>query len=106
MSSNSEVIFRDDVPSMSSNSLRVNRCMPSCNLKFCLKDEAWFIDKYRKAFFFDEQEVYHHRSRNHSCLAWNDFVRLRDAAQTVYASAERLDLTSSFPTAITLIRSE
>ena len=45
----------------------INRIIPSCNLKFHLKDKVWFNDECRKAFL-DKQEVYHLWNRNHSHL--------------------------------------
>ena len=39
--------------------------------------------------FLNNQEAYHLWSRNHSRLTWSNFVRLRNATHSVYASAER-----------------
>ena len=57
-------------------------------MTFCNKDKAWFNSDCKNANL-EKNEAYNLWRRNKSQLTWNNFVRLRSAAQDVYALAER-----------------
>ena len=66
----------------------IDRHVPSRVLTFRNKDKAWFNDDCRRAYL-EKQEAYNLWKRNRSDLTWNNYVRLRSAAQEVYGLAER-----------------
>ena len=66
----------------------IDRRVPSRVMTFRNKDKAWFNSDCKEACL-EKNEAYNLWRRNRSHLTWNNYVRLRSAAQDVYALAER-----------------
>ena len=67
----------------------VNRRVPTKIIRSRLRDKVWFNDDCRVAFQ-DKQTAYNLWSRNRSRLLWEDYVRVRDHAQSVNEAARRV----------------
>ena len=66
----------------------LDKRIPSRIINFRNRDKAWFNDECKRAYQ-ERQEAYHLWRRNPSELTWDNYIRLRDIAQAVYASAEK-----------------
>ena len=83
-------IFQATNPIASLNSELVhiiNRRVPQKTIQTRMKDKAWFNDSCRRANEV-KQHAYHQWARNKSRDLWNDYIRLRSNAITIYATAQ------------------
>ena len=63
-------------------------CIPSRVIQFCIKDKAWFNEDCKWANLA-KQEAYQLWRRNRSDITGNNYVNLKNAAQKIYAAAEK-----------------
>ena len=66
----------------------IDRRVPSRQVKYRIKDKAWFNDDCRHSYL-EKQEAYHLWRMSRFELTWNNYTRLRGVAQRVYALAEK-----------------
>ena len=65
----------------------VRRRVPSKVLRMRSTDKPWFTAECRRAYDL-KQTAHHAWNRNRTRDGWNEFVRLRQEAEAVYARAE------------------